>query len=92
MSISVTKMDYSLFFLCFLDDLLFCFFTRHGFFHWKFQLLPFVFCSGFFELRINQVNAFRLSRIVELRFFDSPLLPFPFVELLLTFLTNFSGR
>ena len=50
--------------------------TRHGCFHRHFQLFPRV-LDGFFELkisRINKVDASQSSCIVELRFFDCPLL------------------
>ena len=52
--------------------------TGYGGFHWSFQLFLACF-SGFFELLliwINKINASQLSRIVELRFLDSPLLLF----------------
>ena len=65
--------------------------TRHGCFHWKFQLFPCVF-NGFLErsvIRINRRDASQLSRIVEPRFPRSRLAAFLFVELLLTFRTKF---
>ena len=51
---------------------------KHSSFHWKFRLFL-AFLMGFFELlviRINKADASQLSRIVELRFPDSPLLLF----------------
>ena len=56
---------------------------------------PVRFLNGFLELfviRFDKVDACQLSRIVELRFIDSPWLLFLFVELLLTCATKFQGH
>ena len=51
--------------------------TGRGRFHRQFQLFPRVFFRGFLELhvfQINKIDVAQLSRIIELRFFDCPLL------------------
>ena len=53
--------------------------TRHGCFHLAIPIFPCDFFNGFLELLvigIDRVDSSQLSRIVELRFLDSPLLLF----------------
>ena len=51
--------------------------ARHSCLHRNFQLSPRVFddIRELFVLWINEANTFQLSRVIELRFLDRPLLP-----------------